>query len=349
MWRDFLTLTRKEQVGVLSLFLIIVALLLLFFVKPSYKEAPVDQELLQWLSEVRQLNDSIRCKKKTPAEYFLFNPDSATHKQLLQLGFSEFAAKNLINYRKAGGKVNNFEKLSRIYGMDSLHLKELIPYLQFTIIANDSYKTKFNNPEYRYNVDLNWVDSSQLVEYGISQIVIADILKIKKNFYFKQRIDLQILRQWSLSDWQQRKDTLLIQKKPASVLAEDFKIELNAADTAELVLLKGIGKIYARRIVYYRYRLGGFYELKQLGEVDGISPVVLNDNVDYIAIDTALVKKININTASLKRMKDHPYMDFYMARDIFELRKKHTVKLDEVIGLPSFAKADIKRIRQYFY
>ena len=144
------------------------------------------------------------------------------------------------------------------------------------------------------------------------------------------------------------KDTLLIRKQSNKVLSEKFQIELNAADTAELRLLKGIGKVLARRIVYYRNKLGGFYDLNQLSEVEGVSPIVLKDNKDYILIDTALVQKVNINRASLKRMKDHPYMNFYQAKDIYESRKKTTVVLNEIIQNETFGEADKNRIRQYF-
>ena len=48
---------------------------------------------------------------------------------------------------------------------------------------------------------------------------------------------------------------------------EGTVIDLNAADTAELKRIPGIGSGLARMIVAYRNRLGGFYSVSQLQEV----------------------------------------------------------------------------------
>jgi len=348
MWRLILTLTRREQAGMLSLFFILVLLLLLFLIEPSYKVEPVDSEWQNWVNEVIEASDSIQSEDKNQQfSYHDFNPNTASKEELIGLGFSEFAANNIMKYRQAGGKISSYEKLIQIYGMDTAHLQRIKTHLKFPA-RDETFLVNRNPGNYAYKIDLNIKDSNDLVSYDIDPLIIEDILKTKKSYYFNQRILLDELQKWSFNGWLDRKDTLLVAKRSKNVLTDEFQIELNAADTAELVLLKGIGNAYAHRIIYYRNRLGGFYELDQLSEVDGISPVVLFDNQDYVIIDTNLVAKIDINTASLKRMKDHPYMDFYMARDIYELRKDKDVRLDEMLKLPSFSKANKTRIRQYF-
>jgi competence protein ComEA len=47
-------------------------------------------------------------------------------------------------------------------------------------------------------------------------------------------------------------------------------VDLNTADTVQLTQLYGIGATFARRIVSYRARLGGFVNKEQLKEVFGI-------------------------------------------------------------------------------
>ena len=47
----------------------------------------------------------------------------------------------------------------------------------------------------------------------------------------------------------------------------DEMVELNSADTTRLKMLRGIGSGYAKMIVAYREKLGGFYKAEQLLEV----------------------------------------------------------------------------------
>ncbi len=56
------------------------------------------------------------------------------------------------------------------------------------------------------------------------------------------------------------------------------RLEVNTADTTELVAVPGIGPAFARGIVKFRDRLGGFHSLDQLSEV-----YVLRDKPDAVA------------------------------------------------------------------
>lgn len=48
------------------------------------------------------------------------------------------------------------------------------------------------------------------------------------------------------------------------------KINLNTAGKEELMSIKGLGEVFAGRIIEYRERHGGFDSLEELMEVDGI-------------------------------------------------------------------------------
>ena len=43
--------------------------------------------------------------------------------------------------------------------------------------------------------------------------------------------------------------------------------------------------------------------------------------VPYIEISTDAIKKININTASIKELIKHPYIEFYLAKSIITHRE----------------------------
>src|SRR5690606_29277326 len=69
-------------------------------------------------------------------------------------------------------------------------------------------------------------------------------------------------------------------------------IELNAADSAALVEVKGIGPVLASRILQYRSRLGGFREVAQLREVFGIDSTRYEEIFSQFAVDSTALRKI---------------------------------------------------------
>ena len=98
-------------------------------------------------------------------------------------------------------------------------------------------------------------------------------------------------------------------------------IELNSADSAGLVKLPGIGPVFSQRIIKYRDLLGGFCSSKQLMEVYGIDSSKFNKISSFIRIDTSIIKKININEESFKKILKHPYINFEMTKQIVNSRK----------------------------
>lgn len=102
----------------------------------------------------------------------------------------------------------------------------------------------------------------------------------------------------------------------------NLSIELNSADTAGLQSLYGIGPAFAGRIVKYRQRLGGFVRKEQLLEVYGMDSVRYAGITANITIDTSSVAKIDINSASVAELRQHPYLDYYQARAIVDYRNK---------------------------
>jgi len=99
-------------------------------------------------------------------------------------------------------------------------------------------------------------------------------------------------------------------------------VELNSADTIELNKIKGIGKVYARRIVAYRNLLGGYVNIHQLTEVYGIKPELMNSISSSITIDTSRIQKINLNLVSYEDLKKHPYLSEYQAKSIIFYRNR---------------------------
>jgi DNA uptake protein ComE-like DNA-binding protein len=113
--------------------------------------------------------------------------------------------------------------------------------------------------------------------------------------------------------------------------------------------IPGIGTSFAKRITSYRKLLGGYYRLQQLQEVYGMYEELYDKITPYLRVDTGLIQPIAINSASLDRLKSHPYFNFYQAKAIIEIRKKKgkVNNMNELAMLEEFSEEDIERIRYY--
>ena len=99
-----------------------------------------------------------------------------------------------------------------------------------------------------------------------------------------------------------------------------YRAEINGADSTELVKVRGIGPAFAKRIIRHRDKLGGFSDIGQLQEVFGMDSARFIQIEQYLYIDQELIKKINVNTASLDELRSHPYIDYYIAKSIVDKR-----------------------------
>ena len=113
-------------------------------------------------------------------------------------------------------------------------------------------------------------------------------------------------------------DTLFARLEP---FIEIPKLELNTADSAALVSLRGIGPWYARKIMEYRERLGGFYSVEQLLEIDGIDSERLAGFAGDVTADAELCRKLDIWKAADSVLAVHPYLGQKGARSIVRYRQ----------------------------
>ena len=102
-------------------------------------------------------------------------------------------------------------------------------------------------------------------------------------------------------------------------ISEGETVVLNTADTTLLKTVPGIGPYFARKIVQYGERLGGYVSVDQLDEIEDF-PL---DAKDYLVIENPAPRKLNVNKLSLNELKRHPYINFYQARAITDYRRLH--------------------------
>ena len=131
--------------------------------------------------------------------------------------------------------------------------------------------------------------------------------------------------------------------------AEGTVIEINTSDSLQLMKIPGVGTSFAKRIAGYRNLLGGFYRLEQLQEVYGMYEELYVKIIPYLRTDADKIMPIPANTASLDKLKSHPYINFYQAKAIVEMRKKKgkLENINELSLLEEFTAEDIERIKHY--
>ena len=122
-------------------------------------------------------------------------------------------------------------------------------------------------------------------------------------------------------------------------------IVLNTADTTALKTVPGIGSYFARKIVEYGERLGGYVSVDQLDEIEDF-PL---DAKRYLVVENPSPRKLNVNRLSLNDLKRHPYLNFYQARDITDYRRLHGPlrSLDDLRLSKDFPQEAIDRLSPY--
>ncbi len=220
----------------------------------------------------------------------------------------------------------------------------------------------------RFAFDPNTADSNQLLRLGLRPWQVRNIYKYrakggvyrrKEDFARLYGLDAKTYRELEpyiqiSPDYQpassivnkarttEDKDTL--NQRPKKLAAGET-VHLNTADTTLLQRVPGIGSYWARRIVAYRDIIGGFHSREQLKDLEGFPA----DALAFMQVDDAPLRKININTATLKQLQHHPYINFHRAKAIIDFRrlKGHIKSLDELKMSKDFTPDIIDRITPY--
>lgn len=128
-------------------------------------------------------------------------------------------------------------------------------------------------------------------------------------------------------------------------------IQLNTADSAELVSLPGIGPYYAKKILEYRDLLGGFVSGEQLMEIRGIDRERYDLFAGRITADTTLVKKVEIKDATYEQLAKNPYVGGYLARSIIKFRDENAALSTDLNLLLSvnIIKKELYKILKFYF
>lgn len=322
-FRDFSRMSKVERFGTLYLAVIIsiVALAILFF-DPVYNyiNPPVDYT---------QGFDSVLNRVESEYDVYLDSVERAKNSNSLR------------TVKDPPENLSPFYFDPNVLSRDSL---VLLGFNKFVADNIDKYRKAggsfYSSSDLKriYNIDTLLIDtlSSFMVFPG----------KEKRDSVFRSEPEKSFAENYVGSD-QKNTD----QKKDKRNLYNRYvEIDLNDADTADLLKVSGIGPYYAANILKYRALLGGYVDVDQLREVYGISDSLYQSvALRFYIKDTFAPRKININEVSTYELSKHPYIKRHLAEMIVGHRydKGKYKKTEDLIELRLITSVQHAKLKPY--
>ncbi|HEY1038514.1 MAG TPA: helix-hairpin-helix domain-containing protein [Bacteroidia bacterium] len=207
--------------------------------------------------------------------------------------------------------------------------------------------------------DPNTVTAEEATQLGFSEKTANILVNFRnKGGKFKTKEDLKKLYGLKEELYTKLEPYITIQQtKPAEEKSafvpyakpKPSLVELNTADSTQIVYLPMIGPGFTKRILKFRNALGGFYKVEQLKEVYGMADSTYNAIKDKITINTTAIKKLNVNVAGIDELKKHPYINYTIANSIVNYRSKHGLykSLDDLKEVGTINDATLEKLAAY--
>jgi len=195
-----------------------------------------------------------------------------------------------------------------------------------------------NKQEFKpFYFDPNTVDPVRLSGFGLNSKLIERFAKFRNagaKFYKKEDVKkIYGLRQ----DLYDRMEPYIVIEtvqtgnfaERSSPLSKEIPqkretvVELNTADSLDLIAIKGIGPYLSSKILRYRKALGGYVSFDQLFEIYGVKAEQIEPLRTHLIIGRQNLKTIPINDADFETLNAHPYLNGKEAMAIIKYRKQH--------------------------
>ena len=137
-------------------------------------------------------------------------------------------------------------------------------------------------------------------------------------------------------------------KRTAKVFAVT---DVNFSDSNAWSSLPGIGEKLASRIIHFREKLGGFYQIDQVAETYGLPDTTFQKIKPYLRIHSVPLHQIDINSATKEILMSHPYIRWPLARGITEYRLQHGSfhSVDELLQLAQMDSVKFEKLKPYLF
>ena len=144
-----LFLSRSEKRGLLLLLFLLLCVCggMLYVgmserVGTSVQLSPEDVAELEAFATLTKERKKRQEEVRMPVQSFPFNPNTADSMTLLRVGLKPWQVKNLMAYRRAGGRWKDADDFKRLYGLSEEEFQRLRPYVQIPPAVKEVYFTE---------------------------------------------------------------------------------------------------------------------------------------------------------------------------------------------------------------
>jgi competence protein ComEA len=216
------------------------------------------------------------------------------------------------------------------------------------VVSFQSYKKE--NKRFKFNP--NTITNEEWLSLGLSTKQVKIIRKyLDKGGSFKKPTDVLKIKYVNVALWNELIPYIVIDESKseeikrytytkdtsAAALAEKAKenterliefrktlnFEFNTCNRFNLKQLNLIDSVTIEKLIRYKNGLGGFINLAQLYEMEGIDTTNFTKLKSHLTLDVQSVKTININTCSITQLNKHPYINYNVATALVNYRNAH--------------------------
>lgn len=293
--KDYFTFSRKERVALIILILLISIFIVLPYVIPFKKNAPLINENLQQQVKLLLVKDSLpnnnlaenetsnenSFSKNSSYAMFEFNPNTINEEGWKKLGLKDKTIKTILNYRSKGGKFKTAEDIRKIWGLKKEDADRIIPYAKIESKTNNILNTKEGAIKSTVKIDINIATPQEWFTIpNMDRSLAYKIIKYKEKLGGFLTIQ-QVKETYGLTD------SLFKIIEPYLILQTTNikKININMADDYTLSNHPYINKDVAKAIIIYRAQHGAYTKIDDIKKIVFIKEDLYNKIAPYLAVE----------------------------------------------------------------
>lgn len=254
------------------------------------------------------------------------------------------------NQRERKGALLFFSILSFVFFAPKLHQKywQADEWVSIEIITLDTIPnepkalaaTLSPRQDSLFSFNPNLVKQAELIALGLTPPIARTLINYRnKGGKFFRKEDLKKIYGVDESWYNSVEDYIVLPEqnrpsKPSNFVAQKpkakpyytpktpIRIEVNTASAEEWAKLRGIGPVLSQRIVKFREKLGGFYDVDQVNETFGLPDSTFQSIYTQLYLESQ-PQKLFINLSDTEQLAKHPYIDWKLARILVNYRRAH--------------------------